>query len=57
MGHQLFTNNEMIELLHKISEGKVTIVSEKKYAFKNALNALEKTENRRARGKLVVIMA
>ncbi len=54
MGHQLFTNKEMIELVNEISQGKVEIVIEKEYVFKDALDALKKTETRRARGKLVV---
>lgn len=54
MGHQLFTNREMTELIHKVSEGKVKVVIEQEYAFENALDALKKTETRRARGKLVV---
>lgn len=54
MGHQLFTNQEMIELVKKISQGKVKIVIEKEYLFKDALDALKKTETRSARGKLIV---
>ncbi len=54
MGHQLFTNREMIELVNEISNEKVKVVIEKEYSFKDALNALKKTETRRARGKLVV---
>ena len=56
MGHQLFTNQEMIELIDKISDGKIKVVIEKEYPFKDALDALQKTETRRARGKLVVTM-
>lgn len=54
MGHQLSTNQEMIELTNKISQKKIKIVIEKEYFFKDALDALKKTETRRARGKLVV---
>ena len=54
MGHQLFTNEEMIELIDKISDDKIKVVIEKEYPFENALDALKKTETRRARGKLVV---
>lgn len=54
MGHQLFTNQEMIELVNEISKEKVKVVIEKEYSFKDALEALKKTETRRARGKLVV---
>jgi NADPH:quinone reductase-like Zn-dependent oxidoreductase len=54
MGHQLFTNEEMIELVNQISHEKVKVVIEKEYVFKDALDALKKTETRRARGKLIV---
>ncbi len=54
MDHQLFTNKEMIELIDKVSDGKVKVVIEKVYPFEDALDALRKTETRRARGKLVV---
>lgn len=54
MDHQLFTNNELIELVNQISNEKVKIVIEKEYPFLHALDALEKTETRRARGKVVV---
>lgn len=54
MGHQLFTNQEMIELINKISQKKIELVIEKEYLFQNALDALKKTETRSARGKLVV---
>ena len=54
MGHQLFTNQEMIELINKISQEKIKVVIEKEYSFKEALEALKKTETRSARGKLVV---
>ena len=56
MGHQLFTNLEMIALINKIEQGKIKVVIDKEYSFKNALDALEKTETRSARGKSVVIM-
>lgn len=54
MGHQLFTNQEMIKLTNKISQEKVKVVIEKEYSFKDALDALKKTETRNARGKSVV---
>lgn len=56
MGHQLFTNQEIIELINKISQEKIKVVIEKEYPFKNALDALKKTETRRARGKLIVTL-
>lgn len=54
MGHQLFTNHELIDLISKISQEKVKLVIEKEYSFNDALDALRKTETRRARGKLIV---
>lgn len=54
MGHQLFTNQEMTELINKISEEKIKVVIEKEYSFKDALDALKKTKTRSARGKLIV---
>lgn len=54
MGHQFFTNHEMIELVNKISQEEIKVVIEKKYLFRDALDALIKTETRRARGKLIV---
>lgn len=56
MGHELFTNQEMKELIHEISKEKIKVVIEKEYVFQNALEALQKTESRRARGKSVVKM-
>lgn len=54
MAHTLFTQKEMIQLVQDIASGKIKLVIEKKYPFEEALNALEKTETRHARGKLVV---
>lgn len=56
MGHQLFTNLEMIELINKIKQGKIKVVIDKKYSFSNALDALKKTETRSASEKSVVII-
>ena len=54
MGHQLFTNKKMVELVNDISNKRIKVVIEKEYSFSEALDALKKTETRRARGKLVV---
>ena len=56
MGHQLFTNKELIELTDEISNERLKVVIEKVYPFEDALDALKKTETRHARGKLVVKM-
>lgn len=56
MGHELFTNKEMKELIHEMSIDKIKIVIENEYLFKDALEALKKTETRRARGKVIVKM-
>ena len=54
MGHQQDTHQKMTELVNMISQGKIKAVIEKEYPFDQALDALEKTETRRARGKLIV---
>lgn len=56
MGHQLFGNKELIELVDDISNDKINVVIEKEFAFKAAVEALTKTESRRARGKSIVKM-
>lgn len=48
------TRRETRELLAAIAEGAVRTVIEARYPFDQALDALEKTETRHARGKLVV---
>lgn len=42
------------ELIDGVSTGEIRLVIEKEYKFEEALEALEKTETRHARGKLVV---
>lgn len=54
MGHHNDTHQKVIELVNAISKDEIKIVIEKKYTFEKALEALEKTETRHARGKLVV---
>lgn len=50
-------SRQMVEqLLASISEGSINTVIETEYGFPDALKALEKTETRHARGKLVVNM-
>jgi hypothetical protein len=44
----------MLELVADISAGRTRLVLEQVYPFPNAVLALEKTETRHARGKLVV---
>lgn len=56
MGHHADTQKLVVELVNSISEGKIKIVIEKEYPFEDALQALEKTETRHARGKLVVVL-
>lgn len=52
--HSYKTQQKVIELIDSISKGEVKIVIEKEYVFEQALEALEKTETRHARGKLIV---
>ncbi|HUH75077.1 MAG TPA: NADP-dependent oxidoreductase [Chitinophagales bacterium] len=54
MGHELFTTTELKELVNSISIGEINIVIEKEFPFDQALEALLKTETRKARGKVVV---
>lgn len=56
MAHTLFTQKEMNQLVQDVASGKIKLVIEKEYIFDEALDALEKTETRHARGKLVVKM-
>ena len=54
IGHHTDTQKKVIELINSISTGEIHIEIEKEYPFENAIEALEKTETRHARGKLVV---
>lgn len=54
MGHDPGTQEKIKELLQAISAGEIKVVIEKEYSFDEALQALQKTETRHARGKLVV---
>ena len=56
MEHHQETQQKVVELVHAISIGNIEIVIEKEYPFEQALEALEKTETRHARGKLVVML-
>lgn len=46
----------MNQLVQDIASGKIKLVIEKEYSFEKVLDALEITETRHARGKLVVKM-
>ncbi|MGH3447361.1 MAG: zinc-binding dehydrogenase, partial [Nocardioidaceae bacterium] len=52
--HRADPSKEMAELVTDISTGRIRLVLEHVYPFDQALSALEKTETRHARGKLVV---
>ncbi|MDO5758896.1 MAG: NADP-dependent oxidoreductase [Rhodobacterales bacterium] len=54
LAHQDATRQELEGLLASIAEGSIRSVIEAEYPFSDALQALEKTETRHARGKLVV---
>lgn len=54
MGHNMDTEQKFLELIKAVSNGEIRLVIEKEYAFDEALQALEKTETRHARGKLIV---
>lgn len=55
--HRTDSRSDMAELVADISTGQVRMVIERTYPFGQALTALEKTETRHARGKLVVTAA
>lgn len=46
--------DDMDQLMHDITSGHVRLILERIYPFDEAISALEKTETRHARGKLVV---
>lgn len=52
--HREDISKEMAELVNNIATGRIRLVLEHIYPFAEALSALEKTETRHARGKLVV---
>lgn len=54
MGHSSDSEDLMRNLVQDISEEKIKLVIEREYDFALALKALEKTETRHARGKVVV---
>lgn len=54
MGHHADTQQKVVELVDALAQGEIRIVIEKEYPFEQALEALQKTETRHARGKLVV---
>lgn len=54
LDHQLDAQKAVAELATDIAAGKVQLVLEQVYPFERALDALQKTETRHARGKLVV---
>lgn len=54
MTHVGTTRQDIADLLGAIANGSIRTVMEVEYPFDKALDALEKTETRHARGKLVV---
>ncbi len=52
--HRSDVGTDMAELVEAIANGRIHLEIERVYAFDEALAALEKTETRHARGKLVV---
>lgn len=54
--HQLDTQQAIGDLVEDLVTGKIRIVIEQVYPFEQALEALEKTETRHARGKNVVLV-
>lgn len=56
MGHHPETRDRLVQLVQDIADRRVQVHIEKEYSFDNALAALEKTETRHARGKVVVVV-
>lgn len=52
--HRADAHRDMADLLAAIADGRIRVVLERIYPFTEAVTALEKTETRHARGKLVV---
>lgn len=52
--HRADARRDMADLLAAIADGRIRVVLERIYPFTEAVAALEKTETRHARGKLVV---
>jgi NADPH:quinone reductase-like Zn-dependent oxidoreductase len=55
--HRADARRDMAELLAAITDGRIRVILERIYPFEEAVAALEKTETRHARGKLVVTAA
>lgn len=55
MGHGMDMRKKLSQLVNDISSGRIKQTIEKEYSFDNALEALQKTETRHARGKLVIV--
>lgn len=53
MGHNT-DRQALVDFVEAISKSEIQVVLEKEYPFDNAIEALQKTETRRARGKLIV---
>lgn len=56
IGHHVSTHHMVVQLVDDISKSNIKLVIEKEYPFSKALDALEKTETRHARGKSVVVV-
>ena len=56
MGHHDDMQQKVLQFVSDVADDKIKIVIEKEYSFEDAMEALEKTETRHARGKLVVIV-
>ncbi len=54
LSHQNEIRQDLVRLLASVAEGKIRSEIQAEYPFVDALKALEKTETRHARGKLVV---
>lgn len=57
MQHHADTRPMLVQLVSDIAAGRIRLVIEHVYPFEQAIEALEKTETRHARGKIVVSLA
>ncbi len=54
MQHHNDTQEKLVELVNAIADEEILVIIDTEYSFEQALQALEKTETRHARGKIIV---
>jgi len=56
LAYHIDVKDELKQIMNKINFGEFKLVIEKVYPFENGIEALQKTNSRRARGKVVITM-